>query len=74
MMAVIDTESDEMKYFSQMLMDPESGVSYPEPAPHNFSFNSPQGACRRCKGLGYVNLIDEDKIIPDKSKSIHDGL
>ncbi len=42
MMAVIDTESDEMKYFSQMLMDPESGVSYPEPAPHNFSFNSPQ--------------------------------
>ena len=73
MMAVIDTESDEMKYFSQMLMDPESGVSYPEPAPHNFSFNSPQGACRRCKGLGYVNLIDEDKIIPDKSKSIHDG-
>ena len=73
MMAVIDTETKEMKYFSQMLMDPESGISYPEPAPHNFSFNSPQGACRRCKGLGYVNLIDEDKIIPDRSKSIHDG-
>ncbi len=73
MMAVIDTETKEMKYFSQMLMDPESGISYPEPAPHNFSFNSPQGACRRCKGLGYVNLIDEDKIIPERSKSIHDG-
>lgn len=72
-MAVIDTETKEMKYFSQMLMDPESGISYPEPAPHNFSFNSPQGACRRCKGLGYVNLIDEDKIIPERSKSIHDG-
>lgn len=73
MMAVIDAETKEMKYFSQMLMDPESGISYPEPAPHNFSFNSPQGACRRCKGLGYVNLIDEEKIIPDMSKSIHDG-
>lgn len=72
-MAVYDTESDEISYFSQMLMDPESGISYPEPAPHNFSFNSPQGACQRCKGLGYVNLVDRAKLIPDPSKSIYDG-
>lgn len=72
-MAVYDTESDEISYFSQMLTDPESGISYPEPAPHNFSFNSPQGACQRCKGLGYVNLVDRAKLIPDPSKSIYDG-
>lgn len=73
MMAVMVDGSDEIRYFSQELMDPESGISYPLPAPHNFSFNSPQGACRRCKGLGTVNLIDEDKIIPDRKKSIYDG-
>lgn len=72
-MAVYDIESDEISYYSQMLMDPESGISYPEPAPHNFSFNSPQGACQRCKGLGYVNLVDQAKLIPDPSKSIYDG-
>lgn len=72
-MAVYDTESDEISYYSQMLMDPESGISYPEPAPHNFSFNSPQGACQRCKGLGYVNLVDRAKLIPDPSKSIYEG-
>lgn len=73
MMMVMDTETNEIRHFSQELMDPESGLSYPIPAPHNFSFNSPQGACRKCKGLGFVNLVDQDKIIPDRSKSIYEG-
>ncbi|MDE5772892.1 MAG: excinuclease ABC subunit UvrA [Muribaculaceae bacterium] len=72
-MMVIDVESDEVTHLSQSLMDPETGLSYPEPAPHNFSFNSPQGACRKCKGLGVVSLVDESKVMPDKSKSIYDG-
>ncbi|MDE6297063.1 MAG: excinuclease ABC subunit UvrA, partial [Muribaculaceae bacterium] len=72
-MMVMDMETGELKHYSQMLMDAENGISYPEPAPHNFSFNSPQGACPRCKGLGYVNIVDLDKLIPDKSKSIYDG-
>ncbi len=72
-MMVMDADTDEIRHYSQHLMDPETGLSYPEQAPHNFSFNSPQGACRRCKGLGYVSLVDEAKVIPDKSKSIHDG-
>ena len=72
-MMVLDTETDELRHYSQQLMDPESGLSYPEPAPHNFSFNSPQGACRRCKGLGFVSLVDDEKVIPDKKKSIYDG-
>ncbi|MDR1653883.1 MAG: excinuclease ABC subunit UvrA [Prevotellaceae bacterium] len=62
-----------VRYFSRMLMCPSTGISYEEPAPHHFSFNSPQGACPRCKGLGYVNQIDMDKIAPDKSKSIYEG-
>ncbi|MDE5661070.1 MAG: excinuclease ABC subunit UvrA, partial [Muribaculaceae bacterium] len=57
-MMVYDVESDSASYYSQELMDPATGISYHDPAPHNFSFNSPQGACPRCKGLGYVNLID----------------
>ncbi len=73
MMMVMDVDSEEIKHFSQELMDPESGLSYPIPAPHNFSFNSPLGACRKCKGLGYVNLVDQEKIIPDRGKSIYDG-
>lgn len=73
MMMVMDVDTGEIRHFSQELMDPESGLSYPIPAPHSFSFNSPQGACRKCKGLGYVNLVDQDKIIPDRSKSIHEG-
>lgn len=73
MMMVLDVESNEVRHFSQALMDPETGLSYPVPAPHNFSFNSPLGACPNCKGLGYVNLVDRDKIIPDPSKSIYDG-
>ncbi len=70
---VMDIETGDVRHYSQQLMDPESGISYPEPAPHSFSFNSPQGACRRCKGLGYVNIVDCAKIIPDDSKSIHEG-
>lgn len=72
-MLVMDAETEETRYFSKSLMDAENGLSYPEPAPHNFSFNSPQGACRVCKGLGTVYLIDEDKVIPDKKKSIAEG-
>ncbi|MDE5668472.1 MAG: excinuclease ABC subunit UvrA, partial [Duncaniella sp.] len=70
---VYDVDSDKASYFSQTLMDPNGGLSYREPAPHNFSFNSPLGACPCCKGLGYVNLIDRDKIIPDASLSIYNG-
>lgn len=72
-MMVLDYETEEPTYFSQLLMDAENGISYAEPAPHNFSFNSPQGACPHCKGLGMVNLMDRDKIIPNPSKSIYDG-
>ena len=70
---VYDVDDDKIFHYSQMLMDPISGISYKEPAPHNFSFNSPQGACPCCKGLGNVNLIDQNKIIPDDSISIYDG-
>lgn len=66
-------EDDSINYYSKTLMDPVSGLSYREPAPHNFSFNSPQGACSKCKGLGYINQIDFGKIIPDMSKSIYAG-
>lgn len=70
---VYDTERDEIRYFSQSMMDPATGLSYPEAAPHSFSFNSPQGSCRRCKGLGTVNVVDIDKLIPDREKSIYEG-
>ena len=70
---IYDVENDEISHYSQKLMDPVSGISYSEPAPHNFSFNSPQGACPCCKGLGFVNIVDRSKIIPDDSLSIHDG-
>ena len=70
---VLDTETDKTAHFSQELMDSETGLSYHEPAPHNFSFNSPRGACPRCKGLGYVNIIDRSKIVPDESLSIARG-
>ena len=72
-MMVYDLEADELRHYSQSLMDPVSGLSYREPAPHNFSFNSPLGACPCCKGLGTVNIIDREKIIPDDSLSIHAG-
>ena len=70
---ILDAETDEVGYYSRSLMDPATGLSYLEPAPHNFSFNSPLGACPHCKGLGYVNLIDRDKIMPDMSLSIRAG-
>lgn len=70
---VFDVEKSEGFFYSKSLMDPITGLSYREPAPHNFSFNSMQGACPKCKGLGSVNLIDVDKIIPDKSKTIYSG-
>ncbi|MEG0558914.1 MAG: excinuclease ABC subunit UvrA [Muribaculaceae bacterium] len=70
---ILDNEDNKIGYYSQSLMDPVTGMSYREPAPHNFSFNSPQGACAKCKGLGYVNIIDKDKIIPDDKISIYDG-
>ena len=70
---ILEAETDLIGHYSRMLMDPETGLSYSEPAPHNFSFNSPQGACRKCKGLGYVNEIDREKIMPDIGLSIHEG-
>jgi len=70
---ILDAETEELGYYSRSLMDPATGLSYMEPAPHNFSFNSPLGACPRCKGLGYVNIIDRDKIMPDMSLSIRNG-
>ena len=70
---VLDAETDEVRHFSRRLMDPVTGLSYSEPAPHNFSFNSPQGACPKCKGLGQVNLLDMSKIVPDTSLSIYSG-
>ena len=70
---VLDAETDEVGYYSRSLMDPATGLSYLEPAPHNFSFNSPLGACPHCKGLGYVNIIDRDKIMPDKTLNIRNG-
>lgn len=70
---ILDAETDKVGYYSRSLMDPATGLSYMEPAPHNFSFNSPLGACPRCKGLGYVNIIDRDKIMPDMTLSIRGG-
>ncbi|MCH5319950.1 MAG: excinuclease ABC subunit UvrA [Paramuribaculum sp.] len=72
-MAIFDLDSETISHYSQQLMDPETGLSYKEPAPHNFSFNSPLGACPCCKGLGFVNIIDQEKIIPNRKLSIHDG-
>ena len=66
-------KDNELTYLSRTLMDPENGISYRDPAPHNFSFNSPLGACPRCKGIGEVNVIDIDKIIPDRKLSIAAG-
>jgi excinuclease ABC subunit A len=68
-----DHDTDLIKYYSRLLMCPSTGISYNEPAPHDFSFNSPQGACRRCNGLGIVNETDIDRIIPDKGRSIAKG-
>ena len=70
---LIEPEKKGSRYYSRQLMCPTSGISYSEPAPHNFSFNSPQGACPHCNGLGTINEIDVDKIIPDRKKSIKKG-
>jgi len=70
---VMDHETGEVKFFSRRLMCPTTGISYNDPAPNTFSFNSPQGACPRCKGLGYINEIDINKVIPHRQQSIHDG-
>ncbi len=68
-----DAETNEVRHFSKQLMCPTTGLSYSEPAPHNFSFNSPQGACPRCKGLGVISQIDINKIVPKPSQSIYAG-
>ena len=73
LMVLDKDDADKVGHYSRKLMDPLTGLSYAEPAPHNFSFNSPQGACRKCKGLGYVNLIDRDKVMPNMDLSIRDG-
>ena len=70
---IMDYDTGEVRHFSKRLMCPTTGISYNDPAPNTFSFNSPQGACPRCKGLGYINEIDIDKVIPDRRQSIHDG-
>ena len=73
LMMILDADTQETRYLSRRLMDPVSGISYREPAPNNFSFNSTQGACPKCKGLGYVSVIDREKVCPDPKKSIKDG-
>ncbi len=70
---ILDVDTNELGHYSKSLMDPVTGLSYMEPAPHNFSFNSPQGACPKCKGLGYVNIIDREKVMPDTDLSIRAG-
>jgi len=70
---VLEKDGTRPRYFSRHLMCPTTGISYSEPAPNNFSFNSPQGMCPRCKGLGIINRVDIDKIIPDKNQSIYNG-
>ncbi len=74
MLMILENSSNaQPRYFSRMLMDPDTGISYPEPEPNTFSFNSPYGACPRCNGLGEISEIDLKKIIPDPTKSIRDG-
>lgn len=70
---IYDMQTESIRHYSRLLMCPTSGISYPDPAPHAFSFNSPQGACPRCKGLGYVSLIDTEKVMPDSSLSVRQG-
>ncbi len=72
-MMVKSMGNEEVKYYSRHLMCPDTGISYRDPAPHSFSFNSPHGACPKCKGLGCVTAVDLDKIIPDNALSIYEG-
>jgi len=73
LLMIMDHETGSVKHFSRRLMCPTTGISYGDPAPNTFSFNSPQGACPRCKGLGFINEIDLTKVIPNRKHSIHDG-
>ncbi len=73
LLMIMDFETGQVKHFSKRLMCPTTGISYSDPAPNTFSFNSPQGACPRCKGLGYINEIDMSKVIPNRKHSIHEG-
>ena len=72
-MMLVDKDSNNHRFYSRQLMCPTSGISYNEPAPHSFSFNSPQGACNKCKGLGTVDEVDFDKIIPDTKSTLKKG-
>ena len=73
LLMILDLQSENVRHYSKRLMCPVTGLSYREPAPHNFSFNSPQGACPKCTGLGVVNQIDVEKVIPDRELSIYEG-
>lgn len=73
LLMIMEKDTNEAKYYSKRLMCPTTGMSYGDPAPNKFSFNSPEGACPRCKGLGYVNEIDINKIMPDMKLSIKQG-
>ena len=73
LLMIMDYDTKAIKHFSKRLMCPTTGISYSDPAPNTFSFNSPQGACPRCKGLGYINEIDLEKVIPNRKLNIHEG-
>ena len=73
LMMILDASTHDTRFYSKQLMDPVSGISYREPAPHNFSFNSAQGACPKCKGLGFVSVMDHEKVVPNDKLSIRDG-
>lgn len=73
MMMLLDAADHQVRFYSKQLMDPISGIAYRDPAPHNFSFNSTQGACPKCKGLGFVSVMDRDKVVPDPKLSIKEG-
>lgn len=73
MMMLLDAADHQVRFYSKQLMDPVSGIAYRDPAPHNFSFNSTQGACPKCKGLGFVSVMDRDKVVPDPKFSIKEG-
>ncbi|MCC8173113.1 MAG: excinuclease ABC subunit UvrA [Odoribacter sp.] len=70
---IMDSEEGTIKYYSRNLMCPDTGISYKDPAPHSFSFNSPHGACTKCKGLGFITAADMEKIMPNKKLSIYEG-
>ena len=73
LLMIMEKDTNEAKYYSKRLMCPTTGMAYSDPAPNKFSFNSPEGACPRCKGLGIINQIDMDKIVPDRDISIRNG-